>query len=155
MEYSTLTKVLASGDIFHSDVSLEVSGNLEGGTENGVDKFYINFPRQEYKLKWQVDEDWRSWGLKGMSAMIRDQKVQIKYELEDFTELDPEDKDSEPKVTDSYVELELPKEVKIEYDASESGSCVLFPKDMEVELSGKINDPKSWKIEHARVTFQK
>ena len=153
MQYSTLNQVLAAQESFKSSVEMEI--NEYEMTRNEV--FEVNiFPYGDTKIEWTVYEDWGKSGLETLSAEVKSQKVEIGYEIEDHTGLDPADLHAKPKTTEDTIELALPETIEIEYNRSEGSNRgpQLMITHLDITLTGKQDDPKTWKISKAVAHFQ-
>jgi hypothetical protein len=152
MQYPTINKVLASQEAFNSTVELEVTEYEMTRNE----KFEVNiFPYGETKIEWVVHEDWGKSGLETLSAEIKSKKVELGYEIEDYSEVDPEDLSAKPKLTEDTIELDLPGTIEVEYNRSDSSARgpQLIITHLDIMLAGKQEDPKTWKITKAVAHF--
>ena len=128
--YPFVSKVLAELNEFHSEVDLEFT-NLP----TGVSDYQLKF-----ELKWSLDIEYRSWGVKSMSAIVPDQKLEITLEKDlnesytDLPDFDPK-KDYEDLGTEDFeVNIDL-KDIKVYFKAQEDGT--VMPTRLTVDFKTK------------------
>lgn len=108
-------------------------------------------------LKWETEIEAREWGIKSMSANILTKEVEVSYEVEDWTGVDPEAANARPKIIEGSIMLSFAGiDIDIEYHAEDPDrtGIIFYPDHATFTLEGEALDPKSWKISQGTIQFR-
>ena len=149
MTYPELKKILAAKDTsFQSEVELDVYSKIPSESE----KVLLDIEKSKVEIEWEWEMDARSWGIKGGYVAVTTKQIRVPYTLSDFSEGD----ELNPKVTEDEIELDLPdSEIEFYSKGFSNDAPILYPTSLQIELEGKTEDPKSWKITKATLQMEK
>jgi hypothetical protein len=144
MKYDTLNKILnnklvtSSTREFYSEIDIDVyTFDLEG--DKNLD---VQIYTKSVNIKWELELEERSYGVKGLGAHFLTKEISISYEIEHL--------DKEVKAEEGQIDLDI-SNVNIEYDRGDY-PC-FFPSSLQITLAGKKSDPSTWKATEVNCTF--